>query len=149
MHRTLRSSSWPTPGPEQTSCDRRCRDCFGSDLRRDCDCNFVKLGDRVEFRVRRGHLQRDPLENGFVLGLSHGIDRKLYFRELFRLQGELVKLQDWVAQHKQKIVVIFEGRDAAGKGGVIKRISQRLNPRICRVATLPAPKQRLSLPFDK
>jgi polyphosphate kinase len=75
--------------------------------------------------------------------LKHdGIDRKLYFRELFRLQGELVKLQDWVAQHKQKIVVIFEGRDAAGKGGVIKRISQRLNPRICRVAALPAPNER-------
>src|ERR1700747_1434816 len=70
------------------------------------------------------------------------IDRRVYFRELFRLQGELVKLQDWVAQHKQKIVVIFEGRDAAGKGGVIKRISQRLNPRICRVAALPAPSER-------
>src|SRR5215471_10540450 len=62
--------------------------------------------------------------------LKHdGMDRKLYFRELFRLQGELVKLQDWVAHHKEKIVVVFEGRDAAGKGGVIKRISQRLNPR--------------------
>ena len=71
-----------------------------------------------------------------------GMDRKLYFRELFRLQGELVKLQDWVAHHKQKIVVIFEGRDAAGKGGVIKRITQRLNPRICRVAALPAPNER-------
>lgn len=76
-------------------------------------------------------------------GLKHdGMDRKLYFRELFRLQGELVKLQDWVAHHKQKIVVIFEGRDAAGKGGVIKRITQRLNPRICRVAALPAPNER-------
>jgi polyphosphate kinase len=76
-------------------------------------------------------------------GLRHdGMDRKLYFRELFRLQGELVKLQDWVAHNKQKIVVIFEGRDAAGKGGVIKRISQRLNPRICRVAALPAPNER-------
>ena len=71
-----------------------------------------------------------------------GMDRKVYFRELFRLQGELVKLQDWVATNKQKIVVIFEGRDAAGKGGVIKRITQRLNPRICRVAALPAPNER-------
>src|SRR5215510_13010757 len=71
-----------------------------------------------------------------------GIDRKLYFRELFRLQGELVKLQDWVANHKEKVVVIFEGRDAAGKGGVIKRITQRLNPRLCRVAALPAPNER-------
>src|SRR5215472_4537973 len=70
------------------------------------------------------------------------IDRRIYFRELFRLQGELVKLQDWVARNKLKIVVIFEGRDAAGKGGVIKRITQRLNPRICRVAALPAPSER-------
>ncbi len=70
------------------------------------------------------------------------IDRKLYFRELFRLQGELVKLQDWIVHEKLKVVVIFEGRDAAGKGGVIKRIMQRLNPRVCRVAALPAPNER-------
>ena len=70
------------------------------------------------------------------------LDRKTYFRELFRLQGELVKLQDWVAHHKLKVVVLFEGRDAAGKGGVIKRITQRLNPRVCRVAALPAPNDR-------
>ena len=72
----------------------------------------------------------------------NAIDRRLYFAELLRLQGELVKLQDWVQHKKQKIVVIFEGRDAAGKGGVIKRITQRLNPRICRVAALPAPNER-------
>src|ERR671924_1600317 len=70
------------------------------------------------------------------------LDRRIYFKELFRLQGELVKLQDWVAHEKRKIVVVFEGRDAAGKGGVIKRITQRLNPRICRVAALPAPNER-------
>jgi polyphosphate kinase 2 (PPK2 family) len=58
--------------------------------------------------------------------------RRVYFRELFRLQGELVKLQDWVAATRHKVVILFEGRDAAGKGGVIKRITQRLNPRICR-----------------
>jgi len=63
-------------------------------------------------------------------GEAHKEARRQYFRELFRLQGELVKLQDWVAHHKDKIVVIFEGRDSAGKGGVIKRITQRLNPRI-------------------
>ena len=66
-------------------------------------------------------------------------DRVTYFRELLRLQGELVKLQDWVVATKQKVVILFEGRDAAGKGGVIKRITQRLNPRVCRVAALPAP----------
>ena len=68
--------------------------------------------------------------------------RQRYFRELFRLQGELVKLQDWVATTKQKVVIIFEGRDAAGKGGVIKRITQRLNPRVARVVALPAPNDR-------
>ena len=69
-------------------------------------------------------------------------DRRLYFRELFRLQGELVKLQDWVKDTGHKVVILFEGRDAAGKGGVIKRITQRLNPRVCRVAALPAPNDR-------
>jgi polyphosphate kinase 2 len=71
-----------------------------------------------------------------------GLDRRVYFKELFRLQGELVKLQDWVVEKGLKIVVIFEGRDAAGKGGAIKRITQRLNPRVCRVAALPAPSIR-------
>jgi polyphosphate kinase 2 len=73
---------------------------------------------------------------------AEAIDRHLYFRELLRLQGELVKLQDWVVYKKLKVVVIFEGRDAAGKGGVIKRITQRLNPRVCRVVALPAPNDR-------
>jgi polyphosphate kinase 2 len=68
--------------------------------------------------------------------------RQLYFKELFRLQRELVKLQDWVVARKRKVVVIFEGRDAAGKGGAIKRITQRMNPRVCRVAALPAPNDR-------
>ena len=68
--------------------------------------------------------------------------RQSYFRELFRLQGELVKLQDWVATTRHKMVILFEGRDAAGKGGVIKRITQRLNPRVCRVVALPAPNDR-------
>ncbi|GAB3626069.1 polyphosphate kinase [Pandoraea terrae] len=69
-------------------------------------------------------------------------ERVRYFRELFRLQGELVKLQDWVIRNRHRLVVIFEGRDAAGKGGAIKRITQRLNPRVCRVAALPAPNDR-------
>ena len=70
------------------------------------------------------------------------VARHHYFRELFRLQGELVKLQDWVVATGHKVVVLFEGRDAAGKGGAIKRITQRLNPRVCRVAALPAPNDR-------
>jgi len=68
--------------------------------------------------------------------------RRTYFRELFRLQAELVKLQDWVVHTGHKVVIVFEGRDAAGKGGVIKRITQRLNPRVCRVVALPAPNDR-------
>jgi polyphosphate kinase 2 len=73
---------------------------------------------------------------------ADSVKRRTYFKELFRLQRELVKLQDWVVKEKLKVVVIFEGRDAAGKGGVIKRITQRLNPRVCRVAALPAPNER-------
>ena len=69
-------------------------------------------------------------------------DRRTYFKELFHLQGELVKLQDWVVATGHKAVIVFEGRDAAGKGGVIKRIMQRLNPRVCRVVALPAPNDR-------
>ena len=68
--------------------------------------------------------------------------RKKYFQELFRLQGELVKLQDWIVHTRKKVVILFEGRDAAGKGGAIKRITQRLNPRVCRVTALPAPNDR-------
>ncbi len=75
-------------------------------------------------------------------GSTAELERSFYFKELFRLQGELVKLQDWVVHKKLKVVVLFEGRDAAGKGGVIKRITQRLNPRVCRVAALPAPSER-------
>jgi polyphosphate kinase len=70
------------------------------------------------------------------------IDRGAYFRELLRLQGELVKLQDWVVHQGLKLLVLFEGRDSAGKGGAIKRITQRLNPRVCRVVALPAPTER-------
>jgi polyphosphate kinase 2 len=70
------------------------------------------------------------------------INNKDYEKELFRLQVELVKLQEWVKLKGLKVVVIFEGRDAAGKGGVIKRITQRLNPRICRVVALGTPTER-------
>jgi polyphosphate kinase len=74
--------------------------------------------------------------------LGQRLDRRVYFRELFRLQHELIRLQDWVVHKGLRVVVIFEGRDSAGKGGVIKRITQRLNPRVCRVAALPAPNER-------
>ena len=70
------------------------------------------------------------------------INKQRYEDELFKLQLELVKLQAWIVHKGLKVVVIFEGRDAAGKGGVIKRISQHLNPRICRIEALPAPTER-------
>ncbi len=70
------------------------------------------------------------------------LKRKFYERELARLQVELVKLQEWVKEKGLKVVVLFEGRDAAGKGGVIKRITQCLNPRVCRVVALAAPTER-------
>ena len=79
---------------------------------------------------------------GEHLSSDSTLERGIYFKELLRLQAELVKLQDWIQHTKQKVVVIFEGRDAAGKGGVIKRITQRLNPRVVRVAALPAPNNR-------
>jgi polyphosphate kinase len=115
--------------------------------------NPERLRQRVEFDLADSldeeyemELDDDRLDKLLSETEGHspadGMDRRVYFRELFRLQGELVKLQDWVAHHKKKIVVVFEGRDPAGKGGVIKRITQRLNPRICRVAALPAPSER-------
>jgi polyphosphate kinase 2 len=73
---------------------------------------------------------------------SKKLKTSVYAKELFKLQLELVKLQEWIKHQGLKVVVIFEGRDAAGKGGVIKRITQHLNPRICRVVALPAPTER-------
>ncbi len=70
------------------------------------------------------------------------IRKAVYERELERLQAELVKLQEWIRHEGLKVAVVFEGRDAAGKGGVIKRITQRLNPRVVRVVALGAPTER-------
>jgi polyphosphate kinase len=70
------------------------------------------------------------------------VNKKTYEKELARLQEELIKLQEWIRHKNLKVVVIFEGRDAAGKGGVIKRITESLNPRVCRVVALPAPTER-------
>jgi polyphosphate kinase 2 len=70
------------------------------------------------------------------------LDKKVYERELYRLQAELAKVQEWTRATGQRIIIIFEGRDAAGKGGAIKRITQYLNPRVARIAALPAPTER-------
>ena len=98
--------------------------------------------EELELELDDGNL--DMLADGATLEAqeSDKLARRQYFKELFRMQGELVKLQDWVVETGHKVVIIFEGRDAAGKGGVIKRITQRLNPRVCRVAALPAPNDR-------
>jgi polyphosphate kinase 2 len=114
-------------------------------------------GDQIQARIRKEiadefdeelELEMDDARLDALLGdmsenvEREAIDRHVYFKELFRLQRELIKLQDWVQKEKLRVVVIFEGRDSAGKGGAIKRITQRLNPRICRVAALPAPNER-------
>jgi polyphosphate kinase len=88
-------------------------------------------------------LELEDRAQGYVTDeISAKLSRRRYFRELVRLQSELIKLQDWLVTTRSKLVVLFEGRDAAGKGGAIKRITQRLNPRVCRVAALPAPTER-------
>jgi polyphosphate kinase len=83
-----------------------------------------------------------PTRNGGGSAHQGSLDRRDYFRHLIRLQTELIKLQTWVSHTGAKLVIVFEGRDSAGKGGVIKRITQRLNPRVCRVVALPAPTER-------
>jgi polyphosphate kinase len=97
--------------------------------------------EELEMDVEDYHPLPD-LPDGGVNAPGEKEYRKTYFKQLFRLQAELVKLQDWVAATKQKVVIVFEGRDAAGKGGAIKRITQKLNPRVCRVVALPAPNDR-------
>ena len=119
--------------PDTTS-DKALRELIGADLRDSLD---------EELELEFGESQLEQFGDLQSTREAHQtIERSIYFKELFRLQGELVKLQDWVQHNKLKVVVIFEGRDSAGKGGVIKRITQRLNPRVCRVAALPAPTER-------
>ncbi|OEO23122.1 polyphosphate kinase 2 [Pseudomonas sp. J237] len=96
--------------------------------------------EELEMELDDARMDAQLREMGHVV--PHDMNRRLYFKELLKLQTELVKLQEWVVEQKLKVVVLFEGRDAAGKGGAIKRITQRLNPRVCRVAALPAPSER-------
>ena len=108
-----------------------------SDLAHQSDAEIAdSFDEELEMEIDDERLAK-ALEGLAEKAEPEGLDRTLYFKELFRLQRELVKLQDWVVAQKLKIVVVFEGRDAAGKGGVIKRITQRLNPRVCRVVALP------------
>ena len=98
--------------------------------------------EELEMEIEDRHVDALGPGMGAEALMRQSEQRRRYFRELFRLQAELVKLQDWVVATGHKVVIVFEGRDAAGKGGVIKRIMQRLNPRVCRVVALPAPNDR-------
>ncbi len=102
------------------------------------------LADSYDEELELEIEDRHPHADGTPSGASEEEKeyRRRYFGDLFRLQAELVKLQDWVVATREKVVILFEGRDAAGKGGAIKRVTQRLNPRVCRSVALPAPNDR-------
>lgn len=97
-------------------------------------------------RSKKDHAKKSEVEAKDSLAkqneASASLSKKDYERELYKLQVELVKLQEWVKKTGAKIIVIFEGRDAAGKGGVIKRITERVSPRVFRLVALPAPTER-------
>ena len=97
-------------------------------------------------RSKKDHAKKSEVEAKDSLAkqneASASLSKKDYERELYKLQVELVKLQEWVKKIGAKIIVIFEGRDAAGKGGVIKRITERVSPRVFRLVALPAPTER-------
>ncbi|WP_265090474.1 polyphosphate kinase 2 [Psychrobacter fulvigenes] len=117
------------------------KEIFNDELRRKMHQDLIDSYDE-ELENEIDDYVRDFRFDGIEVTEQERIDRRTYFQELLRLQRELIKLQDWVVEHGERIVVIFEGRDSAGKGGAIKRITQRLNPRVCRVAALPAPTER-------
>lgn len=94
------------------------------------DTGKKKVGKKAAAPSKNAPEQRPPLS------------KKKYEKELARLEIELVKLQEWIRSQGLKVVVVFEGRDAAGKGGTIKRITESLSPRVCRVEALPAPTER-------
>ena len=111
-------------------------------LRRLQDDAIDSYDEELEMEIEDRHVDALGGELDPEALLQQKESRRTYFRELFRLQAELVKLQDWVHATGHKVVIVFEGRDAAGKGGVIKRITQRLNPRVVRTVALPAPSDR-------
>jgi len=123
----------PTPLRSSLSIYDQLKEEIMDDLEEEMEHDMEDIFDE-NVRKAEGVVDPDPVE--------HARFRKFYFRELRRLQVELVRMQEWVHETNYKVAVIFEGRDAAGKGGVIKRITQRLNPRICRVVALPAPSDR-------
>lgn len=128
--------------PEQGNyLNRMDKEIFNDELRRKMHEDLIDSYDE-EMENEIDDYVRDFRFDGREMSEQERLDRRMYFQELVRLQRELIKLQDWVVDRGERIVVIFEGRDSAGKGGAIKRITQRLNPRVCRVAALPAPTER-------
>ncbi len=128
--------------PEQSNfIGRMDKEVFDDELRRRMHQDLIDAYDE-ELENEIDDYIRDSRFDGYQMSDQERLDRRTYFQELVRLQRELIKLQDWVVDRGERIVVIFEGRDSAGKGGAIKRITQRLNPRVCRVAALPAPTER-------
>ena len=128
--------------PEQGNfIGRMDKEVFNDELRRKMHQDLIDAYDE-ELENEIDDYVRDFRFDGLEMTEQEKLDRRTYFQELVRLQRELIKLQDWVVDRGERIVVIFEGRDSAGKGGAIKRITQRLNPRVCRVAALPAPTER-------
>ena len=114
--------------PEDWLLDELAEAADGADDDPELELDDAVLSRRIAELYRRAHPDELP--------------GSIYFPELLRLQAELIKLQDWVVANKEKVVILFEGRDSAGKGGVIKRITQRLNPRVVRTVALPAPSDR-------
>ncbi|MEN6670505.1 polyphosphate kinase 2 [Psychrobacter sp. B38] len=128
--------------PEQDNfIERMDKEVFNDTLRRKMHEDLIDNYDE-EIESEVDDYIRDFRFDGIEMSEQEKLNRRTYFQELVRLQRELIKLQDWVVDRGERIVVIFEGRDSAGKGGAIKRITQRLNPRVCRVAALPAPTER-------
>ena len=103
-------------------------------MRRICHDLIDAYDEELEMELENQTVAQLTGEESLVLEEQDRERRRRYFRELFRLQGQLVKLQDWVIATGHEVVILFKGRDAVGKGGVMKQITQRLNPHVCRVA---------------
>ena len=102
----------------------------------------AKSNGIAESKPKKSNGIAKPKEKSNGVSKPKKLSKKVYEKELERLQAELVKLQEWIRAQGLKVVVVFEGRDAAGKGGVIKRITESLNPRVCRVVALGTPTER-------
>jgi len=118
---------------------------MGQDESQSVDWLEAELRDSIDEMVENElsePMLSDEIRELYKGRLQNPLGRMVYYRNLLRLQAELIKLQDWIEKTGAKVLIICEGRDSAGKGGVIKRITQRLNPRVARVVALPKPTER-------